>query len=72
MNEMFALHAPVSREIIAQDPSVQVQRVTCCDPSICLHLFEVHSLDSSKMMGNLPEVLSCHRLFLNLNRFICD
>ena len=31
-----------------------------------------YSIDSSKMMGNFPEVLDFNRLFLKLNRFICN
>ena len=31
----------------------------------------VYSLDSSKPIGESPEVLNCNRLILELNRFIC-
>ena len=51
----------------------QVQPVTCCDLSVFLHLFEVYSVDSgSKMIGHFPEVSNLRRLFLKLNRFICN
>ena len=33
---------------------------------------EVYSTDSSKMIGNSPEVSNFIRLFLKLNRFICN
>ena len=38
----------------------------------CFHSFEVYSIDSSKMIGNSPEVSNFNRLllFLNLNRLI--
>jgi hypothetical protein len=36
------------------------------------HSFEAYSRDSSKMMGNFREVLNFNRLFLKLNRFICN
>ena len=37
------------------------------------HSFEVYSIDSSKMMGKFPEVsMNFNRLFLELNRFICN
>ena len=40
----------------------------------CFHSLEVYySIDSSKMMGNPPEVLmKFNRLFLKLSRFICN
>ena len=38
----------------------------------CFHSFEVYSIDSSKMIGNSPEVSNFNRLFLKLNRFICN
>ena len=58
--------------IIGRDPSVQFQPVTCRHLSDLLDLFEVYSIDSSKMSGNIPEVLNFNRVFLNLNRFICN
>ena len=42
---------------------------------LCFHSFEevYSSTDSSKMMGNSPpEVSTFKRLFLKLNRFICN
>ena len=39
----------------------------------CLHSFKVYSVDSSRMIGNSPEVsINLNRLFLKLNRFICN
>ena len=32
----------------------------------------VYSINSSKTIGNFPEVLNFNRLFLKLNRFICN
>ena len=40
-----------------------VQSVTCCDLSDFFNRFEVYSIDSSKMMGNFPEVLNFNHLF---------
>ena len=38
---------------------------------ICFHSFEVYSsIDSSKMIGNSPEVSNFNRLFPKLHRFI--
>ena len=34
--------------------------------------FGVYSIDSSKMIGNFPVVVNFNRLFLKLNRFICN
>jgi hypothetical protein len=34
--------------------------------------FKIYYIDSSKMMGNFPEVLNFNRLFLKLNQFICN
>ena len=31
-----------------------------------------HSVNSSKVIGNFPEVLNFNRLFLKLNRLICN
>ena len=50
----------------------QVQSVTCCDLSVFLHWFEVHSIDSSKMISKFHEVLNFNHLFLKLNWFICN
>ena len=38
----------------------------------CFHSFEVYSIDSSKMIGNSPEVLNFNQLFLKHNQFICN
>ena len=38
----------------------------------CFHSFEVYSIDSSKTIDEFPEVLNFNRLFLKLNRFICN
>ena len=39
----------------------------------CFHSFEVYSsIDSSKMIGKFPDALNFNRLFLELNRFICN
>ena len=32
----------------------------------------IYSIDGSKVIGNFPAVLNCNRLFLKLNRFICN
>ena len=34
------------------------------------HSVEIYSIDSSKMIGNPPEVSNFNRLFLKLNQFI--
>ena len=39
---------------------------------VCFHSFEVYSIDSPNITGNSPEVLNFNRLFLKLNRFICN
>ena len=51
---------------------LQVQPVTCWHPPVFLHQIGVYSIYSSKMMGNFPAVLNFYRLFLKLNRFICN
>ena len=38
----------------------------------CFHSFEVHSINSSKMIRNSSEVSNFNRLFLELNQFICN
>ena len=39
----------------------------------CFHSFQVYSIDSSKMFGNFPHKVSdFNRLFLKLNRSICN
>ena len=37
-----------------------------------LYEIGVYSINSSKMMGNFPEVLNFNWLFLKLNQFICN
>ena len=37
---------------------------------VLLYLFEVYSIDSSKMIGKSPEFSNFNRLNLKLNRFI--
>ena len=38
----------------------------------CFHSFETDSTNSSKMISKFPKVLNFNRLFLKLNRFICN
>ena len=39
----------------------------------CFHSFEVYScIDSCKMIGKFPEVSNFNRLFLEVNRFVCN
>ena len=57
--------------------------ITGWDPSVCksnrLHILRfsfykicIYFKDSSRMIGNFPTVLNSNRLFLKLNRFICN
>ena len=46
--------------------------VTCSHLMILLYSFEVCSIDSSKVIGNSPEVSNFNQSFLKLNRFICN
>ena len=48
----------------------QVNPAACCDLSVFLYQFEVHSIDSSKTISDFPEVLNFNGLILKLNRFI--
>jgi hypothetical protein len=60
--------------IVGQDPSDSKSNQLHVDIifRFCFHSFEVYfSTDSSKMIGNPPEVLNFNQLFLKLNRFIC-
>ena len=63
----------------------EILGITGWDPSVCksnrLHVdilrcsftrFGVYSINSFKLIGNFPAVLSFNRLFLKLNRFICS
>jgi hypothetical protein len=57
--------------IIGRDPSIlQVQPVTCWHPSTFLYKFEVHFINSSKVIGNSLKVLNFNWSFLKLNQFI--
>ena len=47
-------------------------RVTCTHVPVLLYSFEVYPIDSSKSVGDCPEVLNLNRLFLKLNRFISN
>ena len=38
----------------------------------CFHSFDVYYVDSSRMIGKSLEVFNFNRLFLKLNRFICN
>jgi len=42
------------------------------DLLVLLYSFEVHSMDSSIMIGNYLEVSNFSRFFLKLNQFICN
>ena len=58
---------------VGQDPSdSESNRLHVDIFRFCFHSFEVYSIDSSKMIGNFPEVSNFNRLFLKLNRFICN
>ena len=60
---------------VGQDPSDSKSNWLHVDIifRFCFDSFEVYScIDSSRMMGNSPEVLTFNRLFLKLNRFICN
>jgi hypothetical protein len=57
--------------IVGQNPSDSKSNRLHVDIfRFCFDSFEVHSIDSSKMIGNSPEVSNFNRLFLKLNRFI--
>ena len=59
--------------IVGQDPSDSKSNRLHVDIfRFCFHSFEVYSIDSSKMIGNSPEVSNFNRLNLKLNRFICN
>ena len=59
-------------DIVSQDPSDSKSNRLHVDILwFCFHSFEVlYFIDSSKMIGNPPEVANFNRLFLKLNRFI--
>ena len=59
--------------IVGEDPSDSKSNPLHVDIfRFCFHSFEVLSMDSSKLFGNSPEVSNFNRLFLKLNRFICN
>jgi hypothetical protein len=60
--------------LVGQDPSdSKSTRLHVSMLWICFPLFEVYSsIESSKMIGNPFEVSNFDRLFLKLNRFICN
>ena len=59
--------------IVGQDPSDSNSNQLHVDIfRFCFHSFEVHFIDSSKMIGKFPEVFNFNRLFLELNRVICN
>ena len=59
---------------VGQDPSdSEPKRLHVDIFRFCFHSFkEVYCKDSSKMIGNAPEVSNFDRLFLKLHRFICN
>ena len=59
--------------IVGQEPSDSKSSWLHVDIfRFCFHSFEVYFfIDSSKMIGNFPEVSNFNRLFLKLNQFIC-
>ena len=59
--------------IIGQDPSVSKSNQLHVDIfRFFFYLSQVYSIDSSRMMGNFPEVLNFNQLFLKLNQFVCN
>ena len=58
---------------VGQNPSVsQVQPVTCCwSFGFSVLIWSIFA-DSSKLSGNSAEVFNFNRLFLKLNRLICN
>ena len=60
--------------IVGQDPSdSKSQPVTCSHRPVLLYSVEVYYyIDSSKTIGNSPEVSNFNWLFLKLSRFICN
>ena len=51
---------------------VDILRVTRYTLHVFLYWIGVYSINSSKMTGNFPAVSNTNRLFLKLNRFICN
>jgi len=60
--------------IVGQVPSVcKSSRLHVDILEFCFHSFEVYSsINSSKLIGNSPEVSNFNWLFLKLNRFVCN
>jgi hypothetical protein len=60
--------------IVGQDPSDSKSiRLHVDIFRFCFHSFEAYSsIDSSKMIGESPEVSNFNWSFLKLNRFICN
>ena len=57
--------------IVGRDPSdSKSSRLHVDILPFCFHSFDVYSIDSSKMVGNSPEVSHFNRLFLTLNWFM--
>ena len=60
-------------DIVGQDPSDSKSNQLHVDIiRFGVDSFEVYSIHSSKMIGKSPEVSNFSRLFLKLNRFICN
>ena len=71
--EFICISRPVPREIFGQNRCFQVRPVYMLTSSFgFLDWIEVDSIDSSRMLGNSPEILNFNRFFLKLHRFICD
>ena len=59
--------------IVGQDPSDSKSiRLHVDILRFGFHSSEIYSIDSSKMIDNPPEVSNFNRLYLKLNRFICN
>ena len=59
--------------ITGRDPSVcKSNRLHCSHPPVFLYKNGVCSINSSRMIGKFPAVLNFNRLFLRLDRFICN
>ena len=58
--------------ITGQDPSISKSNRLHVDIFRFFQEFEVCSINSSKMIGKFPEVLNFKRLFLEVDRFVCN
>ena len=59
--------------IVSEDPTDSKSNRLHVDIfRVCVHSCEVYFIDSSKIIGNSPEVSNFNRLFLKLNWFICN